>query len=93
MSCKDVYLKCDCGSQAVEFKKYSSDNYRDYEISILDAYCSSEFAGVRGRFKRAWKAFFAKPIYYSGIICTDKDKVKKFLTDCLELLEEDSSNN
>ena len=45
--------------------------------------------GIKGRFKRAWKAFWAKPLCYTGVYCEDKEKMKKFLTDCLELINEE----
>ena len=45
--------------------------------------------GVKGRFKRAWKAFWAKPLCYTGVYCEDKEKMKKFLINCLELINEE----
>ena len=29
------------------------------------------------------------PFYYTGVYCEDKGKMKKFLTDCLELINEE----
>ena len=61
----------------------------NYEITIEDSYCGGDYMGSKGRFKRAWKAFWAKPLCYTGVYCEDKEKMKKFLTDCLELINEE----
>lgn len=85
---KTVFLKCDCNAETAVFTQYKWNccDKVDYELSIEDAYCCCDYMGIKGRFKRAWKAFWAKPICYNGIIIQDEERMKKFLQDCLELM-------
>lgn len=97
MKNEQIVLRCEDGQEAVVFTKYIHNptlpngvkfgNEIDYEINIEDTYVGGDYKGFFGRLKRAWKAFRAKPVVYTGVYCEDKDKMKKFLTDCLELLE------
>ena len=97
MTQEKVILRCEDGQEAVVFTKYIHNptltngvkfgNEIDYEINIEDTYVGGDYKGFFGRLKRAWKAFRAKPVIYTGVYCENKDKMKKFLTDCLELLE------
>ena len=86
---KSVFLKCDCHAETAVFTRFdwNSIDKTDYEISIEDSYCGGDYMGIKGRFKRAWKAFFAKPIVYNAISIQDPDRIKKFLQECLELIE------
>jgi hypothetical protein len=88
---KRVVLRCKDGAEALVFNKYDYSTQEDldidFEINIEDSYCGGDFMGIKGRFKRAWRAFWAKPIYYTGIYTDDKEMVKKWLTDCLALVE------
>ena len=93
---QDVSLRCEDHAETVVFSKHTW-NYEDnncydvdYEFTIEDSYCGGDYMGLKGRFKRAWNAFFAKPIYYTGIYCENKERVKKFLKDCLDLIENDT---
>ncbi len=87
---KDVCLRCDDHAECVVFSKFNfEDDDIDYEISIEDSYCRSDYMGIKGRFKRAWHAFWAKPIYYNSIYCMDGQRMRKFLEDCLSLMDED----
>lgn len=94
---KSVFLRCVDHAEMVMFTKFDwgfeskNSNKRDinYEITIEDSYCDGDYMGIKGRFKRAWKAFWAKPLCYTGVYCEDKEKMKKFLTDCLELINEE----
>ena len=89
MNTKNVYLRCDDNAEAVVFSKYKwEDDDVSYEINVEDSYCGGDFMGIKGRFQRAWRAFFAKPIYYAGIYSDDKNRVKNFLEECLSLIEE-----
>lgn len=87
---KEVTIQCeDCAERVVFMRHCWNDGDVDYEINIEDSYCGGgEYTGVWGRLKRAWKAFWAKPVYYSGIYVEDPERVKKFLKDCLALMEE-----
>ena len=58
------------------------------EVSIVEDYCGYDFMGIKGRFRRAWKAFWARPICYNGIYCQDGKRMRKFLEDCLSLMDE-----
>lgn len=94
-----VTLRCDDGAEAVVFTKYThstvyiredivdSDSI-SYEISVEDDYIGGDYKGFFGRIKRAWRAFTDKPVVYTGIYCEDKDKMRKFLCNCLDLIDE-----
>ena len=94
---KSVFLRCVDHAEMAVFTKFDwgfeskNSNKRDinYEITIEDSYCGGDYMGIKGRFKRAWKAFWAKPLCYTGVYCEDKEKMKKFLNDCLELINEE----
>ena len=85
MITKSIQLRCDDDAETVVFRKYDKDGY---EISIEDSYCGGDYMGIKGRFKRAWMAFKAKPIMYTAIFCEDTKRVEKFLKDCLDMLED-----
>lgn len=84
---KNVFLKCDCHAETAVFTQFKWDccDGIDYELSIEDAYSCGDYMGIKGRFKRAWKAFCGKPIVYNAIYVQDNERMKKFLKDCLEL--------
>lgn len=84
---KEVYLRCDDYGETAVFSKFGDNTY---ELTIEDSYCGGDYMGITGRFKRAWRAFFSKPIYYTGVYCSDKKRMKKFLKDCLKIVEEDN---
>lgn len=88
---KSIFLKCDCHEETAVFTRFNWDFKEeedvDYELSIEDAYCCNDYMGIKNRFKRAWHAFWAKPICYNSVYIGDKERVKKFLEDCLELIE------
>lgn len=89
MNSKNIYLRCKDNAETVVFTKYIwKDGLIDYELSIEDSYCGGDYMGITGRFKRAWRAFWSKPVCYTGVYCEDEKRVKKFLNDCLDLLEE-----
>lgn len=85
---KDIYLRCDDHAECVVFSRHDwRDGDIDYEFTIEDAYCGGDYMGIKGRFKRAWKAFWAKPLYYTGVYCEDERRMRKFLEDCLSLMD------
>ena len=101
MEFNKVTLRCDDGAEAAVFTKYTyktlihrsehTDSIKEdisYEICIEDDYVGGEYKGFFGRIKRAWRAFTDKPVVYTGIYCEDKDKMRKFLYDCLDLIDE-----
>ena len=88
-----VTLRCDDGAEAVVFTKYhfytkNNTNDFNYEFTIEDSYIGGDYKGFFGRIKRAWRAFTDKPVVYTGIYCEDKKKMRKFLCDCLDLIDE-----
>ena len=86
---KDVSIRCEDKVEMLTFIRHvwgNGDN--DYEVVIEDAYCGGDYMGIKGRFKRAWKAFWAKPVYYNAIYCEDGKRMRKFLEDCLNLMDE-----
>ena len=95
MKFETVTLRCDDGAEAVVFTKYIhtrpiDETDIDYDISVEDNYVGGDYKGFFGRIKRAWAAFWDKPVNYTGIYCTDKKKMRKFLTDCLTLVDEEN---
>ena len=96
---KTVTLRCDDNAEAVVFTKYhfysNSEKATEfnYEICVEDDYIGGEYKGFFGRIKRAWRAFTDKPVVYTGIYTEDKDKMRKFLINCLELIDEDDAKN
>lgn len=94
-----VTLRCDDGAEAAVFTKYhfysNSEKAAEfsYEICIEDDYVGGDYKDFFGRIKRAWRAFRDKPVVYTGIYCEDKDKMRKFLTDCLNLIDEDDAEH
>ena len=103
MKQEKVTLRCDDGAEAVVFTKYNfrtmccnpdESGIRDdfsYEICIEDDYVGGEYKGFFGRIKRAWRAFWDKPVVYTGIYTEDKDKMIKFLRNCLDLIIKDDA--
>ena len=100
MHTKQVILRCDDKQEAVVFSKYTYKNILEategqvklsdsFEIVVEDSYTGGDYKGFFGRFKRAWRAFWSKPVIYTGIYCENKDKMKKFLNDCFALIEEE----
>lgn len=99
---KTVTLRCDDNAEAVVFTKYKYEKaimkltddiveFNDnYEITVEDSYVGGEYKGFFGRIKRAWKAFWDKPVVYTGIYTEDKDKMRKFLQDCINLIDKES---
>lgn len=88
---KNIYLRCSDNAETVVFTRYDWDfkngHETDFEINIEDAYCGGDYMGITGRFKRAWKAFWAKPVYYAGVYCEDTEQMRNFLNECLALTE------
>lgn len=99
MKQEQVVLRCEDGAEAVVFTKYTYEKAimkltdgqikfdDDYEINIQDDYIGGDYRGFFGRIKRAWRAFWDKPVVYTGIYCENKEKMKKFLIDCLTLVD------
>lgn len=89
MKVNNVIFRCKDHAEALVFSKHEYEDFDvDYEINLEDSYCGGDYMGIKGRFKRAWHAFWAKPIYYSGVYTDSAKDIKKWLTDCLALLEE-----
>lgn len=94
MEQKKVLLRCDDGAEAAVFTKYNfyteSHKVNDfsYEFCIEDDYTGGDYKGFFGRIKRAWRAFTDNPVVYTGIYTEDKKKMRQFLTECLQLIDE-----
>lgn len=90
MKQEQITLRCEDGAEAVVFKKFTFThaNNVEYELSVEDDYIGGDYKGFFGRIKRAWRAFWDKPVVYTSIYCEDKDKMRKFLCDCLDLIDE-----
>ena len=102
MKTDSVILRCEDNAEALVFNRYTYKNLIydknkpgsvekeiDYEINVEDNYIGGEYKGLLGRFRRAWRAFLDKPVVYTGVYSSDKEKIRKFLVDCLNLIDED----
>lgn len=90
MKVKNVTLRCKDNIEAAVFSKfdYGSDEV-DFELSIEDSYNGLNIPkGIRGRIKRAWKAFWGKPVHYNSVYCDDMNKVLDFLEECIQVVSE-----
>ena len=86
---KYVYIRCEDHAECAVFGRHKwRDDDIDYSFAIEDAYCGCDYMGIKGRFKRAWKAFWAKPVCYNEVYCMDSKRMRKFLEDCLSLMDE-----
>ena len=99
MKQEQITLRCEDGAEAVVFTKYTYKNIAKitedqvklsdgFEIMVEDSYIGGDYKGFFGRIRRAWRAFWDKPVVYTGIYCEDRDKMRKFLCDCLDLIDE-----
>ena len=93
MKQEHIILRCDDGAEAVVFTKYTYNpivkNNIDYEITVEDSYTGGDYKGFFGRLKRAWRAFINKPVVYTGIYCENENKIRQFLFDCLDLIDDE----
>lgn len=90
---QEVNLRCGDYEENLVFKKVSyPDGDKWYEFAIEDSYCGGNYRGIFGRLKRAWKAFWSEPVVYTSLYCEDDDEktLKKFLRDCLNIIEQKS---
>ena len=88
MKQEQITLRCEDGAEAVVFTKYTHHILDiDYEICVQDDYTGGDYKGFLGRIRRAWRAFWDKPVVYTGIYCKDETKMKYFLWDCLDLVD------
>ena len=85
---KHLFIKCDDRAETLVFTKYRFDKSA-YEISIEDDYCGHRGMGIANRFKRAWCAFWAKPIVHNSVFIQDEKRIRKFLEDCIGLVDEE----
>ena len=93
MNQKTVMLRCEDGMEAIVFTKYIFKDEIDYDMSFEDSYIGGNlYKGFFGRIKRAWKAFIDKPVIYTSVFIEDKDRMRKFLTDCISLVIENDDN-
>lgn len=87
MNFKNITLRCDCNAEAAVFTRYDyEDGDISYGLSFEDSYKGNHYKGLLGRFRRAWKAFIAKPVVHMDVFTDDESKMKKFLKDCLNLM-------
>lgn len=86
---KSIYLRCDDHAEVLAFNRYEFENGDiDFEINIEDSYFGGDYMGIKGRFKRAWKAFFAKPICYTGVYVENAERIQTFFKECINIIDE-----
>lgn len=88
---KEVAIRREDHAECVVFTRHKRDDGDTwYEINVEDSYCGGRsYSCLFGRIKRAWKAFLASPIYYSGICVNDAFRIKRFLVECLDIVNEE----
>jgi hypothetical protein len=90
MTTKTVTIRCEDNAEACVFTRYEFNNQLDdFDFAIEDSYVGSRYSGFIGRLRRTWRAFWGKPVTYASVIVEDRERMKKFLTDCLALVEEE----
>lgn len=85
-------ILCDDHAELLSFERtiWTKDDEL-LEFSIKDSYIGSrQYQGLLGRFRRAWHAFIAKPIYYTGVVVMEKDRARTFLNECIAILDSDT---
>lgn len=103
MKQEQITLRCEDGAEAVVFTKYTYKNIAEitegqvklcdgFELMFEDSYIGGDYKGLFGRLRRAWRAFWDKPVVYTGIYCEDKNKMGQFLYDCLDLVNDNPDN-
>ena len=91
-----VSYRCDDGAEVFTFMRIDWDTPLlkneppDYELCLEDAYSNPEYCGIKGRFRRAWNAFKAKPIAYNGIFTSNAEAIKRFFYECIALIDKDA---
>ena len=81
-------ILCDDHQELLAFERSIwANNDELLGFAIMDSYIGNRtYQGLAGRFRRAWRAFLAKPIYYADIAVTDPESIKIFLEECLTIL-------
>jgi len=85
-------ILCDDHAEMLAFERtiWAKDD-EFLEFSIMDSYIGNrQYQGLIGRFRRAWHAFFAKPIYYAGVVVMEKERARTFLKECIAILDSDT---
>ena len=88
-----ITLPCDCRCcMFVVEKTIWEDGDVNYNITIQDSRYDHNYNTLRGRIKRACKALFGKPVYFSDVHMENEDTFRKLLKDMEALLESDCKN-
>ena len=87
-------IQCDDHAETLVFERSICGKDDELlEFSIMDSYIGRrEYQGIIGRFRRAWHSFFAKPVYYAGVVVTEKARAITFLNECLAILKSDTGD-
>lgn len=87
---KEVFIQCDDCAERMVFKKHFWEHDEvSFEFVVEDSYCGGNRHGLGDRLRRAWRAFWAKPVYYTGVYIDDPARVNTFLENCMKLYEEE----
>ena len=87
-------IQCDDHAETLVFERSILGKDDELlEFSIMDSYIGRrEYQGIIGRFRRACHSFFAKPVYYAGVVVTEKARAIAFLNECLAILKSDTGD-
>lgn len=86
---KTVSVRCRDGAEMATLIRHQwRHGSVDYELNFEDAYCGGDYTGIWGRIKRAWRALCDKPICYTGLYFEGSPRIRRFLVDCLAMVNE-----
>ena len=87
---KIITLPCDCRCcMFVVAKTIWEDGDINYNITIQDSRYDHNYNTLWGRIKRAGKALFGKPVYFSDVHMEDENTFRKLIKDMSDLLDSD----
>ena len=91
---KEVSIRCDdMAENLVVIRHIWDDGDTWCAITIEDSYLGSgKYRGVLGRIKHAWCVLTGRPVSYAEIIVNDLSKMRKFLENCILMIDDTTTN-
>lgn len=83
---KQVDLECDCRCCKINFES-EKWNKEGAETDYTFSFTSNYLGGKVSRLRAAWRALTGKEVIHAEV-CTSREDAKKFLEDCLRIIDE-----